>query len=65
LNCATIFCHFHRDGFQELVGQLNPNDPDSEVDKVVKFILDQNILVRHLNVQVLTASFIAVDAIDK
>ena len=38
-------------GFQELVGLLNPDDTTSEVDKVVKFILDKNILVRHINLQ--------------
>jgi len=52
-------------GFQELVGLLNPNDPYSEVDRVVKFILDQNIRVRHLNIQVIIDSFISIDAIAK
>jgi len=38
-------------GFHELVGHLRPDDPDSEVDKVVKFILDADIPVRHINLQ--------------
>jgi len=37
------------DGCGDLLDNLDPDNPDSEVDKVVKFILDQNILVRHLN----------------
>ena len=39
-----------QEGFRELYGQLNPDDPSSEVDKVVKYILDQNIPIRYLNV---------------
>lgn len=38
-------------GFYELVEQLQPENPNSEVDKVVKFILDENIPVRHINLQ--------------
>ena len=37
------------EGFAKLYAQLKPDDPASEVDKVVKYILDQNIPVRHLN----------------
>jgi hypothetical protein len=38
------------EGYGDLLDSLNPDDPKSEVDKVVKFILDKNILVRHVNV---------------
>ena len=38
------------DGYADLLEHLNPDDPDSEVDKVVKFILDKNILVRLVNI---------------
>jgi hypothetical protein len=38
------------DGYGDLLEGLNPDDPNSEVDKVVRFILDKNILVRHVNV---------------
>jgi hypothetical protein len=38
------------DGYGDLLDHLNPEDPKSEVDKVVKFILEKNILVRHMNV---------------
>jgi hypothetical protein len=38
------------DGYGALLDRLNPEDPKSEVDKVVKFILDQNIQVRHINI---------------
>jgi hypothetical protein len=37
------------DGYADLLDHLNPEE--SEVDKVVKFILDKNILVRNVNVQ--------------
>ncbi len=39
------------DGYADLLDHLNPDDPNSEVDKVVKFILDKNILVRNVNIQ--------------
>ena len=38
------------EGYGDLLDLLNPNDANSEVDKVVKYILCKNILVRHLNV---------------
>jgi hypothetical protein len=38
------------EGYGDLLDRLNPEDPKSEVDKVVKFILDKNIIVRHVNV---------------
>jgi hypothetical protein len=38
------------DGYADVLESLNLEDSDSEVDKVVKWILDQNILVRQLNV---------------
>ena len=40
------------DGYGDLQEDLNPENPESEVDKVVKFILDQNILVRSINVEI-------------
>ncbi len=36
------------DGYADLLDHLNPEE--SEVDKVVKFILDKNIMVRHVNI---------------
>ena len=38
------------DGYADLLNHLNPDDPNSEVDKVVKFILDKNIPVRRISV---------------
>ena len=38
------------DGYGFLLDHLNPDDPDSEVDKAVKFILEKNIMVRHVNI---------------
>ena len=43
------------DGYGFLLDHLKPDDPDSEVDKVVKFILDKNIQVRHINILLSTA----------
>jgi hypothetical protein len=40
-----------QEGYGELLDHLDPDNPDSEVDKVVKYILDKNIRVRHLNIQ--------------
>ena len=40
-----------KEAFPNLYEQLNPNDPDSEVDKAVEYILDTNIPIRHLNVR--------------
>jgi len=39
-----------KEGYGDLLDHLDPDNPDSEVDKVVKYILDQNIRVRHFNV---------------
>jgi hypothetical protein len=44
------------EAFPNLYDQLNPNDPDSEVDKAVKYIFDINIPIRHLNVRYGTLS---------
>ncbi len=38
------------DGYSDLLDHLSPDDPNSEIDKVVKFILHKNILVRHVNI---------------
>ena len=38
------------DGYGYLLEHLKPDDPESEVDKVVNFILDKNIMVRHVNI---------------
>jgi len=38
------------EGYGDLLDRLNPEDPKSEVDKVVKFILEKNIKVRHVNI---------------
>jgi hypothetical protein len=38
------------DGYGDLLDHLNPEDPKSEVDKVVKYILDKNIQVHHINI---------------
>ena len=38
------------DGYGDLLDNLNPENSECEVDKVVKYILDRNIPVRHLNV---------------
>ena len=38
------------DGYCDLLADLNPENSKCEVDKVVKYILDKNILVRHVNV---------------
>ncbi len=40
-----------REGFSDLADHLNPEDPNSEVDKMIKYILDANIPVRYFNVQ--------------
>jgi hypothetical protein len=40
-----------REGFSDLVDHLNPQDPDSEVDKMIKYILAANIPVRYFNIQ--------------
>jgi len=40
-----------KEAFPSLYDQLNPNDPDSEIDKAVKYILDINIPIRHFNVR--------------
>ena len=39
------------EGFSDLVPFLNPDDTKSEVDKVVCFILEQNIPVRYVNIK--------------
>ncbi len=39
------------EGFADLIPLLDPDDAESEVDKVVSFILKQNILVRYINVK--------------
>jgi hypothetical protein len=39
------------EGFADLIPLLDPDDTESEVDKVVSFILNQNILVRYINVK--------------
>ncbi len=39
------------DGYADLLDHLNPDDPNSEVDKVVKYILDKNIPIRNVNIQ--------------
>jgi hypothetical protein len=39
------------EAFPNLYEQLDPNDPDSEIDKAVKYILDINIPIRHFNVR--------------
>jgi hypothetical protein len=38
-----------REGFSDLADHVNPDDPDSEVDKMIKYILDANIPVRYFN----------------
>ncbi len=40
-----------RDGFSDLEDHLNPDDPDSEVDKLIKYILNINIPIRYFNVK--------------
>jgi hypothetical protein len=45
-----------RAAFPNLYDQLNPNDPDCEVDKAVKYILDINIPIRYINVRYGTLS---------
>ena len=40
-----------QDGYGHLLDDLEPDNPDSEVDKVVKYILEKNIQVRLLNVK--------------
>ncbi len=40
-----------RDGFSDLEDHLNPDDPNSEIDKLVKHILDINIPIRYFNVK--------------
>ena len=50
--CYTDFSPI-LDGYADILEHLNPDDPNSEVDKVVKFILDKNIQVRHINVLLL------------
>ncbi len=40
-----------REGFPDLEDHLNPDDPDSEVDKLVKHILGINIPIRYFNVK--------------
>jgi hypothetical protein len=40
-----------REGFSDFEDHLNPDDPDSEVDKLVKHILDINIPIRYFNVK--------------
>ncbi len=40
-----------RDGFSDLEDHLNPDDPDCEVDKLIKHILDINIPIRYFNVK--------------
>jgi hypothetical protein len=40
-----------REGFSDLEDHLNPDDPNSEVDKLVKHILDINIPIRYFNVK--------------
>jgi hypothetical protein len=40
-----------REGFSDLADHLNPDDPDSEVDKMIKYILDANIPIRFFNVE--------------
>jgi hypothetical protein len=40
-----------REGFSDLIDHLSPDDPDSEVDKMIKYILDANIPVRYFNIQ--------------
>ena len=39
------------DGYGDLLQDLQPDNPDCEVDKVVKFILDQNIPIRYLEIK--------------
>ncbi len=39
------------EGFADLIPLLDPDDAESEVDKVVSFILKQNIPVRYINVK--------------
>ncbi len=41
-----------RDGYGDLLEYLEPDNSDSEVDKVVNFILKKNISVRFLDVQI-------------
>ena len=40
-----------QDGYGDLLQDLQPDNPDSEVDKVVKYILDQNIPIRYLEIK--------------
>jgi len=39
------------DAFPNLYDQLNPNDPDSEVDKAVKYIFEEKTPIRYINVK--------------
>ncbi len=40
-----------RAGFSDLSCELDPYNPDCEVDKLIEYILDLNILVRNINVK--------------
>ena len=40
-----------QEGYGDLLQDLQPDNPDSEVDKVVKFILDQNFPIRYLEIK--------------
>ncbi len=40
-----------RAGFSDLLRELDPYNPDSEVDKLIEYILDLNIPVRNINVK--------------
>ena len=40
-----------QDGYGDLLQDLQPDNPDSEVDKVVKFILNQNIPIRYVEIK--------------
>jgi hypothetical protein len=46
------------DGYGDLLDPLNPEDPKSEVDKVIKFILEKNIKVRHVNIALSRYTFV-------
>jgi hypothetical protein len=48
----STLCNFSPilEGYGDLLGLLNPQNSENEVDKVIKHILDKNILVRNVNI---------------
>ena len=51
------WCHI-QDGYGHLLDHLEPDNPDSEVDKAIKYILEKNIQVRLLNVKSSEITFV-------